>query len=157
MWRLDPTQVVHQRSPQVDISALESWRQRRANSPTQAEHRLQINRRRPGGVAKSDATVNVNPNVQASLSVSPAEIRYHKSVTGLKSKGALRSLGPPRADTASLDPLGSVSPTGSRTVQPTPSKTDFGPVDETITYTLHSSNAAGLWHTDRKLAYCGVH
>ncbi|MGA9058646.1 MAG: OmpA family protein, partial [Terriglobia bacterium] len=36
-----------------------------------------------------------------------------------------------------------VSPTGNRTVQPTPSKTDVGPIDETITYTLHSSNACG--------------
>ncbi len=98
----------------------------------------------PGGVAKSDATVNVNPNVQASLSVSPAEIRYHKVGDRVEEQGsASLSWSAPGADTASLDPLGSVSPTGSRTVQPTPSKTDLGPVDETITYTLHSSNACG--------------
>ena len=49
----------------------------------------------------------------------------------------------PGADTVSLDPFGSVSPTGDRTIQPTPSKTDVGPIDETVTYTLHSSNACG--------------
>ena len=36
-----------------------------------------------------------------------------------------------------------MSPTGNRSVQPTPSKTDLGPVDETVTYTLRSSNACG--------------
>ena len=32
----------------------------------------------PGGVYTSDATVNVNTAIPASLSVSPAEVRYHK-------------------------------------------------------------------------------
>jgi outer membrane protein OmpA-like peptidoglycan-associated protein len=98
----------------------------------------------PGGVANSDVTVNVNSNLQASLSVTPAEIRYHKVGDRVEEQGsASLSWSAPGADTVSLDPLGSVSPTGSRTVQPTPSKTDLGPVDETITYTLHGSNACG--------------
>ena len=98
----------------------------------------------PGGVANSDATVNVNSNIQGSLSVTPAEIRYHKVGDKVDEQGsATLSWSAPGADTASLDPFGSVSPTGNRTVQPTPSKTDVGPIDETITYTLHSSNACG--------------
>jgi outer membrane protein OmpA-like peptidoglycan-associated protein len=98
----------------------------------------------PGGVATSDATVNVASNIQSSLSVTPAEIRYHKVGDKVDQQGsASLSWSAPRADTASLDPLGSVSPTGNRTVQATPSKTDVGPIDETITYTLHSSNACG--------------
>jgi len=98
----------------------------------------------PGGVANSEVTVNVNSNIQGSLSVTPAEIRYHKVGDKVDQQGsATLSWSAPGADTASLDPFGSVSPTGNRTVQPTPSKTDVGPIDETITYTLHSSNACG--------------
>jgi hypothetical protein len=98
----------------------------------------------PGGVVTSDATVTVNTNIQGSLSVTPAEIRYHKVGDKVDQQGsALLSWSAPGADTASLDPFGSVSPTGNRTVQPTPSKTDVGPIDETITYALHSSNACG--------------
>jgi outer membrane protein OmpA-like peptidoglycan-associated protein len=98
----------------------------------------------PGGVANSDVTVNVNANVQASLSVTPAEIRYHKVGDRVEEQGsASLAWSAPGADTASLDPFGSVSPSGNRTVQPTPSKTDIGPVDETITYTFHGSNVCG--------------
>ena len=98
----------------------------------------------PGGVANSEVTVNVNSNIQGSLSVTPAEIRYHKVGDRVEEQGsASLSWSAPGADTASLDPFGSVSPTGNRTVQPTPSKTDVGPIDETITYALHSSNACG--------------
>jgi len=98
----------------------------------------------PGGVTSSDVTVNVNTNIQSSLSVSPAEIRYHKVGDRVEEQGsATLSWSAPGADTASLDPFGSVLPTGNRTVQPTPTKTGIGPVDETITYTFRSSNACG--------------
>jgi outer membrane protein OmpA-like peptidoglycan-associated protein len=98
----------------------------------------------PGGVANSEVTVSMSTNIQGSLSVTPAEIRYHKVGDKVEQQGsASLSWSAPGADTASLDPFGSVSPTGNRTVQPTPSKTDVGPVDETITYALHSSNACG--------------
>jgi outer membrane protein OmpA-like peptidoglycan-associated protein len=102
----------------------------------------------PGGVANSEATVNVSSTIQGSLSVTPAEIRYHKVGDKVDQQGsASLSWSAPGADTASLDPFGSVSPTGNRTVQATPSKTDVGPIDETITYTLHSSNACGVSDT----------
>jgi hypothetical protein len=98
----------------------------------------------PGGVVSSDTTINVNSAIQASLNVTPTEIRYHKVGDRVEEQGSASvAWSAPGADTASLDPFGSVSPTGSRTVQPTPQKTDVGPVDETITYTLHSSNVCG--------------
>jgi plastocyanin len=98
----------------------------------------------PGGVSSSDATVTVNSNIQSSLSVSPAEIRYHKVGDQVEEQGnATLTWSAPGASNASLDPFGSVSPSGNRTVQATPSKTEAGPVDETITYTLRSSNACG--------------
>ena len=98
----------------------------------------------PGGVVSSEVTVNMSSSIQGSLSVTPAEIRYHKVGDKVDQQGsASLSWSAPGADNASLDPFGSVSPTGNRTVQPTPSKTDVGPIDETITYTLHSSNVCG--------------
>jgi outer membrane protein OmpA-like peptidoglycan-associated protein len=47
------------------------------------------------------------------------------------------------ASAVSIDPLGSVSPTGSRDLQIVPKKTDPGPVDETVTYTLNATNGCG--------------
>ena len=98
----------------------------------------------PGGVTTADATVNVASNIQSTLSAEPAEVRYHKVGDRVEEQGsATLTWSAPGATTASLDPFGSVSPSGNRTVQPAPSRTEVGPVDETITYTLHSSNACG--------------
>jgi outer membrane protein OmpA-like peptidoglycan-associated protein len=47
------------------------------------------------------------------------------------------------ADSVSVDPLGSIGASGSREIQITPTKTSVGPIDETVTYTLHASNACG--------------
>ena len=98
----------------------------------------------PGGVVDSEATVNVNSSIQGSLSVTPAEIRYHKVGDQVDQQGsASLSWSAPGADTATLDPFGTVPFSGNRTVQATPQKTSPGPVDETLTYTLRSSNACG--------------
>jgi outer membrane protein OmpA-like peptidoglycan-associated protein len=98
----------------------------------------------PGGVANSEVTVNVSSNIQGSLSVTPAEIRYHKVGDRVEEQGsASLSWSAPGADTASLDPFGSVPPTGNRTIQATPQKASPGPIDETVNYTFHSSNACG--------------
>ena len=98
----------------------------------------------PGGVTTSDVTVNVNTNIQGTLSVSPAEVRFHKVGDNVEEQGnATLTWSAPGASNASIDPLGSVSPSGSRTLQPAPTKTAIGPIDETITYTFRSSNACG--------------
>jgi len=105
----------------------------------------------PGGVTTADATVNVASNIQSTLSAEPAEVRYHKVGDRVEEQGsATLTWSAPLASTASLDPFGTVSTSGSRTVQPTPSKTEVGPVDETFNYTLHSSNACG--GSDTKIA-----
>ncbi len=98
----------------------------------------------PGGVYTSDTTVNVNTGITASLSASPAEIRYHKVGDKVDQQGnATVTWSAGGADTVSVDPLGSVGPSGNREVPITPSKTSVGPVDETVTYTLHAANACG--------------
>ena len=98
----------------------------------------------PGGNATANTTVNVGKAVQASLTVSPEEIRYRgKGDKVLEQGTATLAWSAVGADSASLDPFGSVSATGSRTLQATPRKTDPGPVDETVTYTLRAGNACG--------------
>jgi len=98
----------------------------------------------PGGVTTADIPVNVNSNIQSTLNVEPAEVRYHKVGDHVEEQGsATLTWSAPAASSASLDPFGSVSPSGSRTVQPAPTNTQAGPVDETVTYTLRNSNACG--------------
>ena len=98
----------------------------------------------PGGSATSSATVNVNAAIHANLGLSPADVQYKRigdkvvvnDSTGLKWTAS-------NASTVSIEPLGSVSPTGSRDLQVVPKKTDPGPVDETVTYTLNATNGCG--------------
>jgi len=98
----------------------------------------------PGGVYTSTATVNVNSAVDASLGVSPAEVRYHKVGDKVDQQGsATVNWSAGNADTISVDPFGSVSASGNRTIEAVPTKTAVGPVDETLTYTLHAANACG--------------
>ncbi len=98
----------------------------------------------PGGVYTSDATVNINNAISASLGVSPAEVRYHKIGDKVDQQGtATVTWSATNADNVSLDPLGSVSGNGSRDIQASPTQTSIGPIDETVTYTLRASNACG--------------
>jgi outer membrane protein OmpA-like peptidoglycan-associated protein len=99
-------------------------------------------------MATSDATVSVASNIQSSLNVTPAEIRYHKVGDKVDEQGSTTiSWSAPDGTTVSIDPFGSVSTTGSRTDQPTPNLTGYGPIDQTVTYTLHVTNACGVSDT----------
>jgi len=98
----------------------------------------------PGGVYTSDATVNVNTAIPASLSVSPGEVRYHKKGDTVDQPiSATLTWSATNADNVSVDPLGTVGTSGNRSLQVTPSKNSVGPVDETVTYTLRAANACG--------------
>ena len=98
----------------------------------------------PGGTVTSTATVNVNTAVQANLDLAPAEVHYKKvgEKVVVDDSTALNWTAS-NASTVSIDSLGTVSPTGSHTLQITPKKTDPGAVDETVTYTLNASNGCG--------------
>jgi outer membrane protein OmpA-like peptidoglycan-associated protein len=98
----------------------------------------------PGGTATSSATVNVNSAIQANLGLSPVEVHYKR--VGDKvvvDDGTALNWTASNASTVSINPLGTVSPSGSRDLQIAPKKTDPGPVDETVTYTLNASNGCG--------------
>jgi len=98
----------------------------------------------PGGTATSSATVNVNNAIQANLGLSPAEIHYKRvGDKVIVDDGTALNWTAANATTVSIDPLGTVTPSGSRSLQIAPKKTDPGIVDETITYTLNASNGCG--------------
>jgi hypothetical protein len=98
----------------------------------------------PGGVTKSSATVEVNPMVQSSLTVSPAEVRYRRIGDKVKEEGNISlNWSATNADNVSLAPLGSVDANGNRSLVVTPSQTSDGAVDEIVKYTLSASNSCG--------------
>lgn len=102
----------------------------------------------PGGVQTASATVNVDASIQASLSVNPPEIRYRKIGDKVIEHGTTEIIwSTSKADTVSIDPLGSVSAAGSRSLQPAPARTETGAVDESVTYTLNASNPCGTAET----------
>ncbi len=103
----------------------------------------------PGGIVKKSATIDVDSAIQASLSISPSEVRYHKVGNKVVEQGsATISWSTTNAQSVSIDPLGSVDTSGSKTLTPTPKQTGYGPVDETDTYTLHATNECGGSQTE---------
>ncbi len=100
----------------------------------------------PGGVATQTATVTVNNAVNASLEVAPQEITYERTGTKVLQQGTATvtwSATGGGTITVTVDPFGPVDASGSRQVQPVPQQTGAGPVNETITYTLHATNQCG--------------
>lgn len=104
----------------------------------------------PGGTVTSSATVNVNTAVQANLQLSPAEVQYKRTGDKVEQGSTELNWSAANASTVSIDQLGTVDPNGTRSLPIAPKKTDPGPVDETVTYTLTASNACG--GTDTKTA-----
>lgn len=98
----------------------------------------------PGGTTTSTATVNVNNAIQANVQLSPAEVHYKRiGDKVVQQDGTALNWSAANASTVSIEPLGTVDASGSRTLQPAPKKTDAGPVDENVTYTLTASNGCG--------------
>ena len=98
----------------------------------------------PGGVTKSSATVEVNSQVQSSLTASPAEVRYRRIGGKVKEEGNVAlNWTAANADSVSLTPFGAVDTSGNRTLAVTPAQTSEGVVDEIVKYTLSASNACG--------------
>lgn len=98
----------------------------------------------PGGTANSSVTVNVNSAVQAEVTLSPAEVQYKRVGDKIVEDGSTAlNWTATNASTVSIDPLGTVDISGARTLTVVPQKSDFGPVDETVNYTLKATNQCG--------------
>ena len=97
----------------------------------------------PGGTATSSTTVNVNNAIQADLGVSPAEVHYKRVGDKVEVDGnPVLNWTAANASTVSIDPLGTVAPSGSQNLQVTP-KTEGGGEPQTVTYTLNATNGCG--------------
>lgn len=98
----------------------------------------------PGGVVKASTTVDVNPIVVAQLETSSPEVRYQRiGEKVIAHDTATLKWSTMNSSSASIDPIGSVDPQGTLSVQPVPAQTTEGPINETVSYTLHAANACG--------------
>jgi outer membrane protein OmpA-like peptidoglycan-associated protein len=102
----------------------------------------------PGGTATSSLPIAVNTAIQATLSASPAEAHYRRiGDKVIEQPAATLNWSASNVSSVSVDPLGSVDASGSRTLDLFPQKTTPGPVDETLTYTLKATNCSGASET----------
>ena len=98
----------------------------------------------PGGVANPSTTVEVNATVQSSVSASPTEVRYRRIGDKVIEQGnTTLNWSASNSDAASIDSLGSVDTTGTKSVTLSPKQTNEGPVDEEFKYTLTATNVCG--------------
>jgi len=98
----------------------------------------------PGGVTTPSATVEVNTKVESSVSASPTDVRYRRIGDKVIEQGnTTLNWSSSNADAASIDPLGSVGTTGTKSVTLSPKQTSEGPVDEEVKYTLTATNVCG--------------
>jgi OmpA family/PEGA domain len=98
----------------------------------------------PGGETSQTVAVDVNTQPTATLAVSQPEVRYHKiGDKVVEQDSATLNWSASNANSASLEPIGSNTMSGSRTVTADPRQTNPGPVNRDITYTFTASNACG--------------
>jgi hypothetical protein len=99
----------------------------------------------PGGVVKSSTTLEVNPTkAVAQLEASPTEVHYRRiGDKVIEQNNATLNWSTSNSDSTSLQPLGAVDASGTRSIPMVPTTSAEGRVDETITYNLRASNACG--------------
>ena len=115
----------------------------RTVSPTQTTT-YELVAKGPGGEIKQATTINVNAQPTATLSLGSPEVRYHKVGDKVVEQGSTSlNWATTNANTVTITPLSTVATSGSQTLEATPKQTGVGPVDETVNYTLNSSNPCG--------------
>jgi OmpA family protein/PEGA domain-containing protein len=98
----------------------------------------------PGGESTQTVTVDVDTQPAATLALSQPEIRYHKIGDKVVEQGsATLNWSASNANSATVEPFGSVALSGNRTIMANPEQTGTGPINQDITYTFTTSNACG--------------
>lgn len=98
----------------------------------------------PGGIVTSETTVQVDKTVQTALSTSVPEVRYVKVGDKLQEEGTADLIWKAsNADSIQIDPIGTVSESGSQTVKASPKQQTEGPIDETQEYKITATNVCG--------------
>lgn len=98
----------------------------------------------PGGKATQDATVDVNSQPTATISLSRPEIHYHQVGDKVVEDDPVTvSWSTSNTNTVILEPIDSHATSGSETIKAKPKQTSAGPVNEDVIYTLTAANACG--------------
>jgi flagellar motor protein MotB len=98
----------------------------------------------PGGVVKTSATVDVNPVVVAQIEASPSEAQYRRiGDKVIKQETATLNWTTSNVNSVSVDQIGTVDSSGTKTVPLVPTQTTDGPVDQTVSYSLKATNVCG--------------
>jgi OmpA family/PEGA domain len=98
----------------------------------------------PGGQATESATVNLNPQPTATLTLSQPEVHYHKiGDKVVQDEPATLNWTASNANQVRITPFGTESLTGSKKLEAQPKRTSTGPVNEMVDYTLAASNGCG--------------
>ena len=98
----------------------------------------------PGGIIESSETINVNPEVTASLKSSPEDVHYLRiGDKVIVQDHATLSWDVANANNITMQPFGTVAPVGSDIVTPNPKTNANGKIDETHPYRLVASNVCG--------------
>jgi hypothetical protein len=131
-------------APQVEVAPIGQVTPSGEQSirPTQTTN-YQLTAVGPGGEITSDTTVNVNTEVQAHLELSPAQVQYKQIDDKVLEEGSTSLNWTSTNASAVSIAVGTVAPSGSQAIQGKPKKTDSGPIDETVTYTLSAKNECG--------------
>jgi len=98
----------------------------------------------PGGSVMKDATINVNIQPQASLTLNPTDVKYHKIGDKVKEDGtSTLTWTSSNASKVTIDPIGDVATSGNQTITAAPKQQNVGPIDENQPYTLTATNVCG--------------
>ncbi len=115
----------------------------RSVNPTQTTT-YQLVAKGPGGEAQQAATINVNTQPTATIALSRAEVRYHKiGDKVIEQDAANLSWSAPNGDQVTIQPLGNVAASGSKSIEAMPDQSGVGAINRDVTYTLHVTNACG--------------
>lgn len=98
----------------------------------------------PGGDVTQTATVNVDSQPVATLAANEQEVHYHKIGDKIVQDDPVTlNWSASNADKVTITPLGTEGTNGSATINPQPTQTATGPVNEVLNYTLSASNGCG--------------
>ena len=104
----------------------------------------QLTAKGPGGTVTPSTTVDVNKNVESTLTASPMDVSYRRIGDKVIRQGSTTlNWSTTNADAAAFDSLGSVATSGTKSVTLSPKQTGNGPVDEQVNYTLTATNVCG--------------
>ncbi|HKV29133.1 MAG TPA: OmpA family protein [Candidatus Acidoferrales bacterium] len=98
----------------------------------------------PGGNVTQSATINVNIQPTATLTLNPTDVKYHKIGDKVKEDGtSTLTWTSSNASKVTIDPVGDVATSGNQTITATPKQQNVGPIDENQPYKLTATNVCG--------------